>query len=215
MNNLTEDQVLSNKNRFLELLGSIERQGAMIDSLCKYLCETDFFEAPASTHYHMSCKGGLCAHSLNVYDNMVKLYKTIYGVEELDVFVHESIKIVSLLHDISKINTYKVGYRNKKVYSDSGSKTDECGRFDWVSVPSYETRDVSERFILGNHEQNSEYIARCYLPLTVEESSAILHHMGGMSWDSAKDNIGEVYNKYSLALLLYMSDMLSSYISEK
>jgi hypothetical protein len=38
--------------------------------------------------------------------------------------------------------------------------------------------------------------------------------MGGMSWDSSKDNIGEIFNRYPLALLLYMADMMSSYVDE-
>ena len=76
-------------------------------------------------------------------------------------------------------------------------------------------KPVEERFVFGNHEQNAEYIARCFIPLTPEESSAILHLMGGMSWDSAKDNIGEVFGRYPIALLLYQADMLSTYISEK
>ena len=57
-------------------------------------------------------------------------------------------------------------------------------------------------------------MARQFIPLTVEESTAILHHMGSMAWDSAKDNIGVVYDKYPLAMLLYVSDMISTYIEK-
>ena len=39
--------------------------------------------------------------------------------------------------------------------------------------------------------------------------------MGGMSWDSAKDNITEVYGKYTLAVLLHLADMLATYVDEK
>ena len=60
-----------------------------------------------------------------------------------------------------------------------------------------------------------EYMIRHYIPLTVEESSAILHHMGNMSWDSAIDDIGAVFNKYPLALLLYLADMMSTYVDER
>ena len=66
----------------------------------------------------------------------------------------------------------------------------------------------------GNHEQNSEYLVRQFIPLTLEESTAILHHMGGMAFDSAKDNISGVYDKYPLALLLHLADMISSYIEK-
>ena len=55
-------------------------------------------------------------------------------------------------------------------------------------------------------------MTRSFIPLTVEEEVAILSHMGGMSWDSAQTNLGEVYDKYSLACLLHVADMLSTFI---
>lgn len=215
MSFISDANIDANKHRFIELLSSITREGARIKELIEYLNCTDFFTAPASAAYHMSCKGGLCQHSLNVYDNMIKLYCTVNNSTDVDKSTYDSIKIMSLLHDVSKIGTYKETFRNEKVYSPQGEKSDNGGRYDWVSVPGYKKRDAKERFIYGNHEQNAEYITRCYIPLTLEESSGILHHMGGMSWDSAKDAIGEVYTEFPLALLLYMSDMLSTYISEK
>ena len=33
--------------------------------------KTDFYTAPASTQFHLSCEGGLLQHSLNVYDCLV------------------------------------------------------------------------------------------------------------------------------------------------
>ncbi len=211
---LSEENVANNRQQYLELLRSIKRTGVNVEGLIQYLENSDFFTAPASTTYHNSCKGGLCDHCLNVYDNISMLYKNMISQNITDD-VNDTLIIVALLHDVSKINTYRETYRNKKVYSDTGSKSDNGGKFDWVSVPGYETRPVEERFILGNHEQNAEYIARCFIPLTQEESSAILHHMGGMAWDSAKDNIGEVFGRYTIALLLYLADMLSTYINEK
>ncbi len=212
---LTDEIIQQNRIEFINLVTQIKRDGARIEELIEYLDSTDFFSAPASTQFHMSCDGGLCQHSLNVYNNLVQLYTTVFNIETLTEEQRTSLIIVALLHDISKVNLYEKTFRNEKVYSDSGSKSDNGGRFDWVSVPGFKKCSAEKRFIFGNHEQNSEYIARCFIPLMVEESVAILHHMGGMAWDSAKDNIGEVYNQYSLALLLYMSDMLSTYISEK
>jgi hypothetical protein len=60
----------------------------------------------------------------------------------------------------------------------------------------------------------SEYIARQFIPLTIDESVAILHHMGGRNWDSAQDNITQIFGKYPLATLLHMADMLASYVDE-
>lgn len=211
---LTEHLINDNKQCFINKIKSITRQGAHIDALVALLEDSDFFTAPASTQYHNAFEGGLAAHSLNVYNNLIALCDVKYG-ENRYPFSTDTLLIVSLLHDISKINQYEKSFRNQKVYSDTGSKHDELGKYDWVSVPSYTTRKASNRFIFGSHEMNSEYIVRQYIPLTTEESVAILHHMGGMAWDSAKDNIGEVFNVYPLALLLYQADMLATYIDER
>ncbi len=39
-----------NKTKILSVLNAVNRHG--MDLLVKYLEETDFFTAPASTHYH-------------------------------------------------------------------------------------------------------------------------------------------------------------------
>ena len=143
---------------------------------------TDFFQAPASTKYHAAYKGGLCEHSLNVWKNLVDLVNMLGLSDKIEA---DSLAIVALCHDLAKINFYTIGVKNQKVYSESGSKTDSIGKFDWVSVPTYTVKDASDRFIYANHEITSEMIARSYIPLTYEESIAILHHHAGMSFDSA------------------------------
>lgn len=60
------------KQRFLDLCHSaIQREG--LDDLLDWLCKADFFEAPASTKYHGAYAGGLCQHSLDVYEYAKKL----------------------------------------------------------------------------------------------------------------------------------------------
>ena len=208
---ITDLQIQQNKDRFLELVSSIERPHANLEGLTGWLQSSDFFVAPASAKYHSAYKGGLCAHSLNVYDNLVALVKD-FGMEE--IISEDTCKIVGLLHDLAKINFYKLDYRNKKIYSETGSKHDEQGRFDWVTVKEYASLEDTERFIYGNHETTSEYYIRSFVPLTYIESIAIIHHHGNMSWDSMKDNIGSVWNIYPLSLLLYIADMEAAFINE-
>ena len=53
------------------------------------------------------------------------------------------------------------------------------------------------------------------MPLSYEESVAILHHHAGMSWDCAKDNLSANLNRYPLATILHLADMASCYILER
>ena len=203
-----------NKQEFIQLLDSIDRDGADIEGLKNFLLNSDFFVAPASAKYHGAYEGGLCSHCLNVFYNLMHLvkYKNDWLPDEAkDV---TSITIVSLLHDISKVNLYEKTVRNKKVYDAMGNQKDSMGRYDWIPVEEYKKKDVNDTLIFGNHEMNSEYIARQYIPLTQQESVAILHHMGSMSYDSAKDDISAVFNRYPLALLLWEADCISTYIDE-
>ena len=205
----------ANKIRFLKLVNSIKRQGANIPALIEWLENSDFYTAPASTNYHNSVEGGLLDHTLKVYNNLVSLYRLKFPDESKSQELQESLFVVAALHDLDKVNKYERTYRNVKVYCDDGDKHDENGKFKWVSKQEWRTRDVDSRFVYGSHEMNSEYLARCFIPLKVEESVAILHHMGSMSWDSAKDNIGDVFTRYPLALMLYQADMLATYLDEE
>ncbi len=61
------------KDRFIQLYQSfVKRPGA--DKLLAWLETTDFFEAPASTRFHLSCPGGLVEHSIHVYHRLHDLY---------------------------------------------------------------------------------------------------------------------------------------------
>lgn len=206
---MNDELIQKNRDRFIDLVSSIEREGFNKDLLLFHLDNSDFYTAPASTKFHCSYKGGLLQHTLNVYDNLCLLVKSLnLNIEE------DSIKIVSLFHDIAKMNYYESYYKNQKVYSETGSKRDEGGRFDWQQIKDYKVRDVKERFLYYNHEGTSEFLIRQYCPLKIEESIAILHHHGSISDDCAKDNITAVYNRYPLAALLHLADMLSCYITE-
>ena len=118
---------MDSKERFVELYKKyIQRDGS--DKLLAYLLsdKCDFFEAPASTRYHLSSPGGLCTHSLNVYDCLREYLNRPYVKDVFKLeYSEETIAIVSLLHDLCKINCYKKGFRNVK---------DETGK--WIQVPN-------------------------------------------------------------------------------
>lgn len=209
---IPENVIETNKETFCTFLRQIRRDGARIDDLINKLENSDFFYAPASTKYHNSVKGGLCDHSLNVYYNLRSLVKNKHLEDKIS---EESILICGLLHDISKMNIYEEAIRNKKVYSAYGKKYDELGNFDWVSEKSYQMKDAKDRFIYGNHEETSEYMIRCYIPLKLEESVSILTHHGSLSYDCVPiESVSQKYEKYPLACLLHVADMISTYVDE-
>ena len=210
---LTDIQINQNKEDFINLINSIERESFKKDLFLTKMENSDFYYAPASTRFHANYRGGLVDHCLNVYYRLINLVK-LAGLE--DRISSESCIIVALMHDLAKRNFYSISIKNKKKYSESGKRDDRDGngRYDWVSVPGYVVADSSERFLFGNHEQTSEYMASQFIDLTVEESVAILHHMGGLSFDSTKEDYFSIYRRYPLALLLFEADMIASCIDE-
>lgn len=212
---LTKEQIESNKQEFLGLLTSIKesRPNANWDALVKKLEGSDFFYAPASTKYHAACEGGLCQHSLNVYRNLCELV-AMKGYD--DIIAEDSIIIVSLLHDLGKMNFYQQTTKNVKKYSEFGAKSDNKGNFDWVTEESYMVIPDDDRdFIIGSHEVTCEYMVSCFIKLKPEESAAILHHHGGLGYDSSPQTAPKVMAKYKLACLLHLADMLAAYVDEE
>ncbi|MBQ7337354.1 MAG: hydrolase [Clostridia bacterium] len=191
---------MTNKERFIDIFKSkIHREGA--DALLNYLCseQSDFFTAPASTRYHGAYEGGLLEHSLNVYDCLCdqlsrKRVKELYGINYTD----ESIAIVSLLHDLCKVNFYKVSMRNVK---------DETGH--WISAPYYTIEDT----LPYGHGEKSVYIISGYMRLTRDEAFAIRYHMGFSGPEDA-NQVGKALEMFPLGSFLFMADMEASYFLE-
>ena len=208
---LNEQQIQDNKNRFLQLLSQITIEDADTQGLADFLLNSDFFEAPASTKYHCNFKGGLCQHSLNVYDNLCKL---------VDLYVpgkysKDTLAIVSLFHDLSKTNFYEVITKNKKVYKLSGRFTDSGGKYDWETENIYAVKDSKDRFLAADHPTNSLLLLQRYIPLNIEEASAIINHHGFTEAMGKNSEISFIFEKYSLALLLHLADLISTYIVEE
>ena len=189
-----------NRERFIDIFKSkITREGA--DKLLAYLTSEscDFFKAPASTRFHGNYEGGLCEHSLNVYDclcdNLARpRLKEMYGISYSD----ESVAVAALLHDLCKVNFYKTSFRNVK---------NEEGR--WESVPYYTIEDT----LPYGHGEKSVYIASGYMRLTRDEAFAIRYHMG-FSGNEDAGNVGKALEMFPLAWALSVADMEAAYFME-
>lgn len=204
---LSDFEIKQNEDDFLHTLSLIEREDADTDGLYKFLESTDFFTAPASTKYHANFKGGLCWHSLHVYLNLCKLADTFAP----NKFSPDTLRIVALFHDLSKADYYKVEERNVNT-----GKKDFSGKTIWEKEPYYALRDSKQRLLMRDHEVNSYFLLSKYIKLTDEEAAAIMNHHGGWGLDSFKaGEISAIYEKYALAVLLHIADLLSVYVDER
>ena len=190
------EELIKDRQEFISIFEeNIKRDGA--EQLLDYLKnKCDFFTAPASTRYHNAFEGGLLRHSLNVY-HCLKDYlertraKEVYGLN----YEPETIALVALLHDICKVNFYKVSTRNVK---------DEHGV--WKSVPFYEIDDS----LPYGHGEKSVYILSGFMRLSREEAFAIRYHMGFSGVEEARD-VSKAFEMFPLAAALSTADMEATF----
>lgn len=190
-----------NKNRFLEIVKTrIHREG--IEKLMSWLEKTDFFDAPASTRFHGNYPGGLLEHSLNVYDQTLKLCSLYYDEAELTDEFLESSAIASLFHDLCKAESYAKYLKNVK--------NQDTGR--WEQVEAYK----SEIKIPLGHSQKSVILLQQFMKLKLDEVYAIMGHMGfsDASFKGGDGYVSEILDKSKLALMVHMADLVSSKLLE-
>lgn len=191
---------MTKKEEFIKIYKeNIHREGAL--QFLDYLesSNSDFFTAPASTRFHGDYSGGLVEHSLNVY-YCLKDYLNRNRVKEEYVlnYTDETIALVSLLHDVCKINVYKTSTRNKKINGE------------WQQVPFYEFDDQ----IPYGHGEKSVYMITPFIKLTREEAFAIRYHMG-FSGSDPVNNVGKSFEMFPLAFALSTADMEATYFCDK
>ena len=184
------------KERFFSVYNNaVHRDGS---DILRWLEDSDFFVAPASTKFHGCHEGGLLQHSLNVYDC---LKRGLANAGLQNSYPEETVAVVSLLHDICKVNFYKKGFRNVK--------DDETGQ--WYKKEVYE---IDEKFPCGEHADKSVILIQNFMHLEPEEILAIRAHMGG--WDTAVKGgnafIGKIFERSKLAVLLHLADMEATYL---
>lgn len=204
----TDNTDIAKKNelRFMDAVHGYIGNRLGIKALTHELMDkTDFFIAPASTHFHGSYAGGLCEHSLNVLHNMLHFINDPHFDDVCQRIDKKSAALVALFHDICKANYYTIEMRNRK--------NEKTGR--WEKVPFY---TVADQFPAG-HGEKSVIILQRYLELTDDEIMAINWHMGFSDIRthefSGMNQLNLAFEKYPLALLLHMADVTATYFDEK
>lgn len=206
--------IKANIARFEAEMSKIQRPG--VEKLMNYIRKSDFYKAPASTKYHLSCEGGLLQHSLNVLDAMremmtkendgqdengnpkIKYHYAVAG-KFVTTIPEESLIIIALLHDICKTYFYTTSWRN--------SKNEQTGK--WEKVPYF---TVNDKMPLG-HGAKSAMIIKQYMELTTPEMYAIWWHMGFT--DTADTlSLSQAIRQYPIVWATHTADMMASNFME-
>lgn len=195
------------KDQFIETLTATNRKG--IDMVISKLEELGFFEAPASSRFHLSCKGGLAEHSMNVYEAAAMLREQIIRLKpELEAQLPmESVAICSLLHDACKTDIYKEGILSRK--NEDGF---------WEKYVGYSV-DYNMGLPLGHGEKSVILLLSWGLELTPEEMLAIRWHM--TAWDMPmqsaehKESFNAAKAKTPLVSLIQSADGIATGLLER
>ena len=187
------------KQEYIKIFrNNIKREGS--DELLKYLESSDFFTAPASTKFHSAFNGGLCLHSINVFNRFVSLLENEYGENWQDFISLESATICGLLHDVCKVNFYIQEFRNVKIDGE------------WTKQPFFMANDT----LPYGHGEKSVYIISGFMKLTREEAMAINWHMGGfdMRVKGGSYTIENAFRMFPNAFLFHIADLEATYLDE-
>ena len=193
------------RDRFLKIfdeqIGDREGKEALREWLLSDEC--DFFNAPASTKYHGNYTGGLCEHSLDVYDmaigleglyreNIRKQYLVLNRLYDRDQFM-ESLAVAALFHDLCKANFYKAKVNGKNmVYT------------------------VDEQLPFGGHGSKSVYLLSKYLKdIRDDEAIAINCHMGFSRAEDNSISIGESFHFSPLAWIIHVADEAATFMLDR
>ena len=193
------------RDRFLKIydeqIGDREGKEALREWLLSDGC--DFFTAPASTKYHGNYTGGLCEHSLDVYDmavgleglyreNIRKQYLVLNRPYDRDQFM-ESMAIAALFHDLCKANFYKAKVNGRNM-----------------------NYTVDEQLPFGGHGSKSIYMLSKYLKdIRDDEAIAINCHMGFSRSEDKTISIGESFRFPPLAWIIHVADEAATFMLDR
>ena len=199
----------NNKKRFKELLlqaGTLKPEKANgINKLLEWLENTDFYVAPASIKYNGNIDGGLCAAAVQTYDTLEKL--NIAFDEKLDEY---SILIVSLLHTLGRINSFKKFVKGSYKKDENGATVQPKV---WEEKETWDYNDNPEMVL--NEEIKSIFFIQHFIKLSKEEVEAISAY-SWLAYNSDKE-VGvksKILSKNKLAFYLHLANLKNVYYEQ-
>ncbi len=189
---LTQEQILENKTKFIELLSELNID---ITNLFKYLEAIDYFNQPLTANGQGAYPGGLCSYALASFRELSQLIiaycPTVYTKED-------AIK-VALFKDIFRAELYE--------QYNANIKNETSGV--WESVKAYRTKKDHPTF--GDLGFSSFMITKHFIELSDDQIEAIC--LASSRTLSGQD-MPEVLRSYKLSTLTIMAELAVRYISE-
>ena len=184
---------------FKNYFANIKRPGAA--DLLQWMEANGFFEAPASKRHHGANPGGLAEHSLNVMQRLSFLNNEEKKREgergkagDGGWYDFETIAVCGLLHDLCKIDAYRLteGQQGK---------------------PEYQ---LTKNFPAG-HGEKSVILILQFMHLTQEEILAIRWHMGQYDFYARGGgyDLDNAFRQSKLAVMLHLADMMATHFDER
>ena len=187
---ITLEQKNSNEIKFIELLSKL---GIDLTELTKFLDKIDYFNAPATSQYSGAYPGGLCEYALKVAHELGALCNAYFPGR----YTEEDVIKVALFKDLYRATLYETYLKN--------TKNPENGQ--WVYVPTYRTKEGTNRPVFGDIGFSSYMQIKNLVPLTDEQIEAIIH--SGAS--EYVPDIHDISRAYPLVALTKMADMAARY----
>ena len=170
----------------------IKRPGAA--DLLQWMDANSFFEAPASKRHHGANPGGLAEHSINVFRRLLRLNTEEEKRQQFPQYDLETVAICGLLHDLCKIDAYRLteGQQGK---------------------PEYQ---LTKNFPAG-HGEKSVILILQFMHLTQEEILAIRWHMGQYDFYARGGgyDLDNAFRQSKLAVMLHLADMMATHFDER
>lgn len=171
----------------------LAKAGLRDDTIKQLERDFHYFDAPASKGHHLSVRGGLARHSVNVTERLVDLTQSL-GVGWPRA---ESPYLVGMLHDLVKCRCYR---------AVTGTEQDKTPKWEYVQ-PLY-----------GGHGAASVMLAMSDLGVFLypPEAAAIRWHMGAfcLAGDELKE-YDRALDEWPLELIAaHSADMLAARVDE-
>ena len=165
-----------------------------------------FFKAPASSRNHLAVEGGLCQHSLNVYNQAIGIRKfqvTINPAME-KLLPEKSVAAAALLHDVCKAEIYKPVEKFRKDANNQWEKYQTWDK-DYSHAP------------FGHGEKSVIRLLMMGMKLTRDEMLAIRWHMA--AWElpdsmEARGNFNAACEATPLVAVIIAADELACRVAE-